>query len=664
MKKRFAWIDKYLRNSEKIKKTDLYYRESYVLNFILIIMLIVCAYFALVNIFIFKTIVAVGNVISFILSLSTFIYFKKTNNYKPAAYIAVGVILISITAYFHVVQNQNYAFYWLAVLPSVAYFLLGSKPAGILVGLYCVYILLFFIFYQDSRTPAEFNLQSISNITGATLSMVLIIAFFEKSRKEAWDTLKDTNLQLENNQNDLRLILDSAGEAIFGLDLDGNCTFCNKSCLVILGYNDEAELLGLNMHERIHHSLKDGTPNPIENCRIFKSYIRGEGSHVDDEVFWRSDGTFFYTEYHSFPKIKNGEIIGAVVTFTDITERKQKEADIQYLSWYDHLTGLINRRRFEENRPLIDIPDNLPLSVIFADINGLKMTNDIFGHSAGDELIKKSSEILRKSARESDTVSRIGGDEFILMLPRTNEENAGKVLERIMLGFSDARVEAIRCSISLGLDVKTSPEQSLDEIIANAENAMYKDKTMNRKAISKDIIGSIIETLHSKSLSERQHSLNVSALCSDMGYELKLSETEISKLLRAAYHHDIGKIVLDDSILSKGTHTEEEREEMRQHPAVGYRILNLFDETLDLAEYVYGHHENWNGTGYPRGLKGQQIPLLSRIIAIAETYDRVVSISELPVEDSKEAAVEVIERGAGTKFDPELAQLFSRLVRR
>lgn len=474
--------------------------------------------------------------------------------------------------------------------------------------------------------------------------------------------LHEASFQLEASKDDLQLILDTAAEAIYGIDLNGNCTFCNKSCIKLLGYLDQEELLGKNMHWQIHHSLRDGTLFPIDDCSIFKAFLKGEGSHVEDEVFWRADGTSFDVEYYSYPKIKNGEITGAVITFMDISERKQKEVEIQYLNCYDTLTGLHNRRCFEENLTKIDNPDNLPLSVIFADINGLKMTNDIFGHTAGDELMKKSSEILQQVCRQNDLVARVGGDEFIILLPNTTRENAEKILARIKSEFAEVRVEAIKCSIALGLDTKRSPDQLLDEIMATAENSMYKDKTMNRKSINKDIIDTIIETLHTKNPAEKQHSITVSDLCSDVGASLHLPETEISKLKRAAYLHDIGKIVLDDGLLTKDTLSNEEMEKMQQHSAVGYRILSLFDDTLDLAEYVYAHHERWDGTGYPQGLKGEQIPLLSRIITVVETYDRVLNRGELSFKDRKLAAFNVIKNGSGTQFDPHIAELFIQII--
>ena len=492
--------------------------------------------------------------------------------------------------------------------------------------------------------------------------MQFLINNLETTVRERTDELQKTVSTLDENKSQLQLILDSAAEAIYGIDTSGNCTFCNISCIKMLGFSNQSELLGKNMHWQIHHTRRDGTPLPAEECKIFKAFAQGKGTHVDDEVFWRADGTSFDVEYYSFPQVKNGEIIGAVVTFMDVSDRKQREAEIQYLSCHDTLTGLHNRRCFEENRDKIDNPENLPLSVIFADINGLKMTNDIFGHAAGDELIKKSSEILQQVCRQNDVVARVGGDEFIILLPNTTNENAEKIFSRIKSGFSNARVEAIKCSIALGLDTKRSSDQLLDEIMANAENAMYKDKTMNRKSINKDIIDTIIETLHTKNPREKQHSIIVRELCSDVGTALHLPETEISKLKRAGYLHDIGKIVLDERILSKDTLSDEEHEKMRQHSVVGYRILSLFDDTLDLAEYVYGHHERWDGAGYPRGLKGEQIPLLSRIITVVETYDRVLNRGELSLKDRKLAALDVIKKGAGTQFDPQITELIIQLV--
>ncbi|TAH70342.1 MAG: diguanylate cyclase [Anaerolineaceae bacterium] len=335
---------------------------------------------------------------------------------------------------------------------------------------------------------------------------------------------------------------------------------------------------------------------------------------------------------------------------------------LEDLSNHDILTGLCNRRYLKDKCIKIDNPDNLPLSVIYADINGLKMTNDIFGHAAGDELIKRASEILMKSCRENDIIARIGGDEFIILLPKANKTDAESVMTRIKSEFTDTYVDAIKSSISLGSATKVDSDESLDDIMNKAENAMYICKTISRKNVNKDIFDTIVDTLYKKSPKEKDHSLAVSELCGKLGSVLHLSETDINILRQAGALHDIGKIVLDESILTKDTLSEDEFEKMQQHSIIGYRILNLFDDKLDIAEFVYSHHERWDGTGYPRGLKGEQIPMISRIISIVESYDRISSKGEHSSEERKKKAFDVIKDRAGTQFDPHIAELFLRMM--
>jgi diguanylate cyclase (GGDEF)-like protein/putative nucleotidyltransferase with HDIG domain len=345
-----------------------------------------------------------------------------------------------------------------------------------------------------------------------------------------------------------------------------------------------------------------------------------------------------------------------VITFTDITDRRKREEKINYLSYHDTLTGLYNRQYFTESLAKLDRAENLPLSVIFADINGLKMTNDIFGHAAGDALIKKSSEILVQSCRASDMVARLGGDEFIILLPNTEHEQVKRIITRIRSGFAKIKVEAIKCSLSIGSDTKSKVHEPIEDIIANAENEMYWDKLMHRKEVNRDMIDTIIDTLHSENPEEKQHSEVVSQLCGEMGAAFGMADPEISRLKQAGYLHDIGKIVLDKSSLAEDV----DKENMKQHVIGGYRILHLFDDTLDLAEYVYNHHERWDGKGYPKGLKGEEIPKISRIISIAETYERV--LRREGGSEGKKKALQVIQDGAGKRFDPQIAELFIQMM--
>lgn len=658
MKNKSPRFQRYLTNNFSYDKSDMLYRKVYLLNTVLIIMSIVSSSFVVIDIMLFKMYdAALINAAAVIMTIFTYIFFKKTNKYIPAAYMSVIILIICLISFFEMTQNKHYAFYWLSIVSPIVYFLLEKNPARIVLGLFGSYMIYFVITKSAVWQPAEFDAQSVFNILGASISLVFMIAYYERSRKEAQTQLNNTILLLTESRNDLHLILDSSAEAIYGIDLEGNCTFCNKSCLNMLGYKDQNELLGKNMHRLIHYKHRDGSIFHVRDSKIYSAFLNGNGVHLEDEVFWRKDGTCFDVEYFSYPQIKNGEISGAVITFMDISERRQKEAQIQYLNYHDTLTGLHNRRFFEESRRQMDIPENLPLSVIFADINGLKMTNDIFGHSTGDKLIVKSSEILSNMCNNKDVVMRIGGDEFIIFLPNKAKADCIKILEGIESGFRDAKIEAIRCSISLGCDTKVNQEQSLEDIMVNAENLMYKDKTMNRKSRDRDTIDAIIETLHFKSPGEKQHSIAVSSMCQDLGEALQLSETQIRKLKRIGYLHDIGKIVLDEDLMNKNDLSAEELIKIQQHTIIGYKILNLFDATLDLSEYVYAHHERWDGTGYPRGLKNDQIPLFSRIISIVECYHRA-----LTEYDSVTDAIADIKNGEGKKFDSYISDIFIKMI--
>jgi len=388
--------------------------------------------------------------------------------------------------------------------------------------------------------------------------MEFLINNLEDAVSERTRELDQAKTILEGSKDHLQLILDSTAEAILGIDLEGRCTSCNRSSLELLGYRSQEELIGENLHLKIHHSHPEGMPYNADNCKIMKSLREGVRTTSDEEVFWKKNGTYFPVEYHSFPQIKDGKVVGAVITFMDITERKERENKIKYLTFHDNLTGLLNRLGFENVMDQMDVEEKLPISVIFADINGLKLTNDIFGHTAGDRLIRKASEILVHSTRSQDIVARIGGDEFVILLPNTHRDSGGDVVSRIRKGFSNTTMEAIKCSISLGYDTKTSMEDSLEETMANAENMMYKDKTLNRRAVNKGMIKNIQETLYSRNPREKRHSMNVSELAARMGVELGLRESEISRLKKVGLLHDIGKIAVDEEVLSKDTTLDEE----------------------------------------------------------------------------------------------------------
>lgn len=469
--------------------------------------------------------------------------------------------------------------------------------------------------------------------------------------------------QMEKNKDQLRLILDSTAEAIYGIDLEGNCTFCNKSCIELLGYSNEDDLLNKNMHVQIHHSQRDKTPIRIEDCKIMQSIRSGIGAQASDEVFWKSDGTPMEVRYYAYPQFSAGRVIGAVVTFLDITEQKKDEERIRFLSNHDSMTGLLNRRGFERELKRFDKEENLPISILFADINGLKLANDIYGHSAGDELISKSAEIIKSVCRENDIAARVGGDEFIILMPKTSLSEARGVMETLKEKASQVTVRKLRYSISVGVDVKLSADKGIERTMENAENEMYIEKSMSSKIHGTMALSNIMNELFQKSSREKDHAHGVSKLCAEIGKAMKLSETEIKKLRDAGYYHDIGKITLGEDLLLKDheTLTNSDMEKMHQHILIGYRILNLFEETLDLADSVYYHHENWDGSGFPKGLKGEEIPFISRVVAVAEAFERIRSESISPMV-GRVKAIEKIRMGSGELYDPNIVDVLTKII--
>jgi diguanylate cyclase (GGDEF)-like protein/PAS domain S-box-containing protein/putative nucleotidyltransferase with HDIG domain len=490
-----------------------------------------------------------------------------------------------------------------------------------------------------------------------------LVTNLEEMVEKRSDEAKQAVARLQVSRERLRLILDTTAEGIYGVNLNGECVFINKSGLRFLGYSKPEELLGRNMHQMICHTDRHGRPNLPEDCKILKALHNNIELHsAEDDIFWRADGSYFDVDYFVRPQVVGDEVTGAVVTFIDNTERRGREAQIAYLSHHDILTGLYNRTYFEQLHPELDKPKNYPISALFIDLNGLKITNDIFGHNAGDELVRKAGEVLEKNRRKGDLLARVGGDEFVMLLPKTDLERARAIAKTITDEFASYSVASLRCNISIGVDTKTDDNQRIEVVLANAENEMYRVKSNSRSAITKETINTILRNIFARSPKEERHAIAVRNLCHEMGIALKLTETEVNKLARVGYYHDIGKATLPDELLIRDEFNPEESIEVQQHAVTGYRILNLFDETLDLAEYVYGHHEQWDGSGHPRGLVGEEIPLISRIIAICESYERALYRGDNTT-PQVEKAKEVIRNGAGSRFDPKLSKVFLEMIK-
>jgi diguanylate cyclase (GGDEF)-like protein len=339
------------------------------------------------------------------------------------------------------------------------------------------------------------------------------------------------------------------------------------------------------------------------------------------------------------------------------------EEKIQKLTYNDKLTGLYNRLYYDIAINEMFDKREYPISIIMGDINGLKLTNDAFGHKSGDDLLILAAEIIKSSCRKQDIAARLSGDEFSIIMPGADKSEAEKVCEKIRCISMNSSINQMCLSIALGHATTTSEIDTMGEILREAEDAMYRNKLNESRSIRSTIITTLQASLEQKTLETKEHAERISIVSMEIGKALGFSHDQMEELSIASSMHDIGKTGIPDAILSKpGSLTSEEWQIMRKHPEIGYHILLSSPTMSKIAEYILAHHERWDGNGYPQGLMHEDIPIISRIIAIADTYDVIMSDRPYRKAVSKEEALDEIIRCSGTQFDPSLVKVFVRLT--
>ncbi len=344
---------------------------------------------------------------------------------------------------------------------------------------------------------------------------------------------------------------------------------------------------------------------------------------------------------------------------TTITDLKKKESELEYAANNDFLSGIYNRRYYEENLLKLDIEENYPLTIIMADINGLKLINDAFGHKSGDVLLVSAANIMSDFCRENDLLARIGGDEFVIILPNTNETKAEEIINNINKKAKEIKIESISLSISFGYKIKYDGKEDIQEVFRSAEDSMYRQKLIEIPSMRSGAIETILSTLYEKDEKSEIHSRSVSNISERLAKAYGMNRQDVSEVKTAGLLHDIGKIIISEKILKKeGKLTLEEYEIMKTHSEIGFRILNSASNMRGISNVVLNHHEKFDGSGYPRGIKSDEIPIKARIISIADAFDAMISERTYREIISKEEALFEIIRNSGTQFDPKLVDVF------
>lgn len=461
--------------------------------------------------------------------------------------------------------------------------------------------------------------------------------------------------ELQRNEEILKTYIEKAPMGIFVTDASGKYIDVNEMACQLMGRPRE-EVLKLSISDFL-------IPDDLERGVAGFRELLSKG-FLDAEYRVKGKGRQEYWISLRGTKISDNCFIAFCV---DISDRKEKEARVEYLSYHDSLTGVYNRAFYEEEIIRLDTEENLPFSVIISDVNGLKLINDTLGHAAGDKVLVVTAKLLNMHIRRGDVLARVGGDEFSVLLPQTNSREAQEIITRVQEACQAYQVDLLKepmhMSISLGYATKTRMEESFSYISKLAEDYMYRRKLLERESFHSTLLETLRISLFERSHETEEHASRMIKLSKKLGAAMALSKDDLDDLVMLSSLHDIGKISIDNSILTKADKlTDVEWLEMKKHPAIGYRIAMASKELTSIAEYILGHHERWDGAGYPQGLRGENIPLLDRAISIVDAYDAMTNDRPYRMAMTREAAMAEISDNAGSQFDPELATLFLTLV--
>jgi diguanylate cyclase (GGDEF)-like protein/PAS domain S-box-containing protein len=530
---------------------------------------------------------------------------------------------------------------------------------------------------------------------------------------------KEAEEELKESEERFRTLFDNVTDGILLVDMETRQFQLGNSMISkMLQYTPE-EIKKLSVMD-IH--AKEDLPYVIEQ---FNRIIRGEITLAEDIPVKRKDGSIFYADINnSFITLAGKKYLIGI--FRDITERKRSEDKLEVLNkellksnrrlkqlaLRDSHTGLYNHRYLAE---IIEKEFyrakrfGQPLSVIMFDIDYFKSINDVYGHQFGDLVLKQFASELKKIVRQYDTIVRFGGEEFVLVSPGVDRSKATvlaqRILDAVRLCNFGNKEQTVKLKLSLavasypqdkitkGIELVDLVDRILNKVKEDGGDKVYsslditkvefngykkagedKDTQILKEKIEKltkrsnqsliEAVFAFAKTIKLKDHYTGEHVESTVKYATEIARTLELPKDEVESVKQAAILHDLGKIGISERILLKKSKlTRREFDEIKKHPQIAADIIRPIHFLHKIIPLVLHHHERWDGKGYPSGLKGEEIVIGARIIAIADIYQALISNRPYRKAYGQNEAIDIIKDGSGTQFDPKIVEVFLHIIR-
>lgn len=479
---------------------------------------------------------------------------------------------------------------------------------------------------------------------------------------------------LHHEQQSLLNIIEFLPDATVVINQDHKVVSWNRAMEELTGVSQK-QMLGQSsgqyaqlLYGEQRPTLLDLISTPSKDIAEYYPEHRANGEAVYAETYipsvYGGRGAYLWKKAAPLRDDANNQI-GAIESIRDISDRKTMENQLRFLSLYDPLTRLHNRLYYQQELSHLAYADTRLFSVVVCDVDGLKIVNDSMGHIVGDRLLQGAAKVLRLSFEDLGVVCRIGGDEFAIILSGVDSAQISDrlvALEQEIILFNQQNPD-LNLSISSGFAVRTDNNVSIDEVIKEADRNMYRQKLHHSQSARNTVVRTLMKALGARDIITEAHASRLAKEMELVAGAMGYPSHRMPDLMLLGQFHDVGKVGIPDAILYKpAILTPEEYAEMQQHSEIGYRIAMSAPELAPIARLILTHHEHWDGNGYPLGLKGEDIPIECRILALVDAYDAMTNDRPYRKAMDKQLAMNEISRYAGTQFDPIIAKKYLEIL--